>query len=116
VDKDTYNLLRYLAVAGNIVFVLWILYNGIEEGFQATAPLQILLYIGMLILLSVNAAVLSKGMYVRYVLIAGNVVFALWFVYSWIGKTQATGPEMMSLVGLTVLLALNVFLLYRKQN
>ena len=27
-------LLSWLAIAGNILFVLWILYNGINESFQ----------------------------------------------------------------------------------
>ena len=107
-------MLRYLAIAGNIVFVLWILYNGIDEGFQATAPTQILLYIGMMLLLSLNAALLSTGKYARYVVIAGNVIFALWFLYGWLGRAGATGPEVMSLIGLTTLLALNTFLLYRR--
>ena len=111
-----YTSLRGLAIAGNVVFVLWILYNGIDEGFRATAPTQILLYIGMMIVLSLNAALLSKDTYARYVVIGGNVFFALWFLYSWVGRTSATGPELMSLVGLTSLLALNTFLLYRKHN
>ena len=29
-------LLSWTAVAGNILFVLWILYNGINESFQGT--------------------------------------------------------------------------------
>ena len=106
--------LRYLAITGNILFVLWILYNGIDEGFQVTALPQMLLYIGMMILLSLNAALLSRDALARYAVMVGNVVFALWFLYSWLGKTAATGPEMMSFIGLTGLLALNTFLLYRK--
>ena len=112
--NETRNMLRYLAIAGNIIFVLWILYNGIDEGFQATAPTQMLLYIGMMIVLSLNAALLGTDKYARYVVIAGNLIFALWFLYGWLGRTAATGPEMGSLIFLTALLALNTFLLYRK--
>ena len=110
---ETRNALRYLAIAGNIIFVLWILYNGIDEGFQATAPSQMLLYIGMMIILSLNAALLSSGS-ARYVVIAGNIISALWFLYGWLGRAGATGPEFASLIFLTALLALNTFLLYRK--
>jgi hypothetical protein len=31
-------LLSWVAVAGNILLVLWILYNGINAGFQGTLP------------------------------------------------------------------------------
>ena len=111
---ETRNMLRYSAIAGNVLFVLWILYNGIDEGFQVTAPSQMLLYVGMMIILSLNAALLSTARYARYVVMAGNIVFALWFLYSWFGRAEATGPEVMSLIGLTALLALNTYLLYRK--
>jgi hypothetical protein len=30
------SLLRYLAIAGNIVFVLWIAFNAMDEGFKGT--------------------------------------------------------------------------------
>jgi amino acid permease len=45
-----FKLLRYLAILGNIVFVLWILYNGIDEGFQGTR-VQIASYIALILLL-----------------------------------------------------------------
>lgn len=53
-DTKIYNLFRYIAVAGNIIFVLWILKNGINEGFQGT-PLEIISYTGLMILLLLNA-------------------------------------------------------------
>jgi len=30
--------LGWLAVAGNIVFILWITFNAIDEGFRGTPP------------------------------------------------------------------------------
>lgn len=45
--------LRLIAIAGNIVFFLWILRNGIDEGFEGT-PVQAASYIGLLLLLSLN--------------------------------------------------------------
>lgn len=53
-DSEVYNLLRYLAVVGNLIFVLWILYNGVNEGFQGT-PLEIVSYIGLIVLLLLNS-------------------------------------------------------------
>ncbi|MBI2042025.1 MAG: hypothetical protein HYT20_03340 [Candidatus Nealsonbacteria bacterium] len=49
-----YKFLGYIAVAGNVIFFLWILYNGINEGFQGTRP-EIVSYIGLMILLLLNA-------------------------------------------------------------
>lgn len=56
-DSEIYNLVRYLAIAGNIMLFIWILYNGINESFQGT-PLEIISYIGLMILLLVNAFLL----------------------------------------------------------
>ena len=32
-----YKLFNYLAIAGNVLFILWVTYNGIDEGFQRHA-------------------------------------------------------------------------------
>lgn len=52
-------LLRYATITGNIIFILWILYNGISEGFVGTL-LEKLSYIGLMGLLGVNSAFLLK--------------------------------------------------------
>jgi len=49
-----YKLLRYIAVAGNIIFFLWILYNGINDGFQGTR-VEFVSCISLMILLLLNA-------------------------------------------------------------
>jgi hypothetical protein len=49
-----YKLFRNIALAGNILFVLWMLYNGINEGFRGTAY-QIMSYIGLTLLLGLNS-------------------------------------------------------------
>jgi hypothetical protein len=56
-DSGIYNLLRYIAIAGNIIFVLWILLNGINEGFKGTF-LEIISYVGLMILLLIIAILL----------------------------------------------------------
>jgi hypothetical protein len=54
-EKSTFKeLLSWAAIAGNLIFILWILYNGINEGFQGTLPEKIS-YIGLLGLLALNA-------------------------------------------------------------
>ena len=52
-------LLRTLAIAGNVLFVLWILYNGINEGFKGTLP-EIISYIALVILLGMNTVLLWR--------------------------------------------------------
>ena len=50
-------LLRYVAVAGNLLFVLWILYNGINEGFKATT-IEKISYFSLVGLLIINSILL----------------------------------------------------------
>ena len=52
-------LLSWLAIAGNILFVLWILYNGINESFQGTS-IEKISYITLMGLLVVNAFLLFR--------------------------------------------------------
>ncbi len=53
------DLLSWLAIAGNILFVLWILYNGINESFQGTT-IEKISYITLMGLLAVNAFLLFR--------------------------------------------------------
>ncbi len=52
-------LFKYLAVAGNVIFIVWITYNGIDEGFKGTL-IQILSYIGLTLLLVLNSVLLLR--------------------------------------------------------
>lgn len=49
--------LKYVAVAGNVVYLLWILYNGIDEGFRAR-PVEFVAMFGLMLLLVLNAVLL----------------------------------------------------------
>ena len=49
-----YKFFRNIALAGNILFVLWLLRNGINEGFQGTIY-QIISYISLTLLLGLNS-------------------------------------------------------------
>ena len=59
-DKSPFMaLLSLAAIAGNILFVLWITYNGINEGFQGTR-IEKLSYLALTGLLTVNAFLLIR--------------------------------------------------------
>ncbi len=51
--------LRYFAITGNVLFALWMLFNGIDEGFKAT-PLQLVSYIGLWALLALNTLLIYR--------------------------------------------------------
>jgi hypothetical protein len=53
-------LFRYVAIFGNVVFVLWVLYNAMDEGFRGTIY-EMLSGIGLILLLSLNIVLLSLG-------------------------------------------------------
>lgn len=53
-------LLRYLALAGDALFILWVIYNAIDSGFQDIGSLQNILPIGLAVLLALNIALLWK--------------------------------------------------------
>ncbi len=60
---DTYklnSLLRYAALAGNILFIIWISFNAIDEGFKGTL-IQKLSGIGMVGLLILNCVFLINS-------------------------------------------------------
>ena len=53
-NKQFIALLRFAAISGNILFVLWVTVNGLEEGFSGTIY-QKLSYVGLVVLLSINS-------------------------------------------------------------
>jgi hypothetical protein len=58
--KTTFiSLFKDLAIAGNVIFILWITYNGINEGFKGTL-VQIFSYIGLTLLLILNSILLLR--------------------------------------------------------
>ena len=59
-DSTVFNFLRYIAITGNGLFVLWILYNGINEGFKASI-IQVVVYLGLIFLLILNAFLLFRS-------------------------------------------------------
>lgn len=51
--------LKIIAIAGNAAYILWIIYNGINEGFSGS-PVQIISYMGLLALLALNIVLLTR--------------------------------------------------------
>ncbi len=60
-EKSSFvGMLSLAAIVGNILFVLWILYNGINEGFQGTT-IEKVSYISLMGLMAVNAFLLIRN-------------------------------------------------------
>jgi len=60
VNRRLRTWLRYAAIAGDVVFMLWILRNGLEEGFRGT-PVELASFAGLTVLLALNAALLVRA-------------------------------------------------------
>jgi hypothetical protein len=54
------DLLSIAAIAGNVLFVLWILFNGINEGFKGTRVEKVS-FISLMGLLVINAFLLIRN-------------------------------------------------------
>ena len=53
-------ILSVLAILGNLLFILWILYNGINENFQGTI-IEKISYVSLMGLLALNAFLLLRN-------------------------------------------------------
>ncbi len=49
----------YLAIAGNVLFIFWIMFNAMDEGFKGTLPEKISFF-AMIALLAANAILLHN--------------------------------------------------------
>ena len=54
------SLLKKVAIAGNVIFILWVVYNAIDSGFSGTKP-EIASFIGLILLMTLNIALLSRS-------------------------------------------------------
>ncbi len=59
-QSKMYNILKYVAIIGNVIYILWIIYNGIDEGFQYIGSVQTIALTGMIFLLILNVVLLNK--------------------------------------------------------
>jgi hypothetical protein len=60
-NKLLISLLRYAALTGNILFCLWITFNGLKAGFSGTIY-EKLSYIGLMLLLTINSFLILSRM------------------------------------------------------
>lgn len=54
------NLFKNLAIAGNFLYILWILYNGVDEFSAKVTVVHVTAYIGIIVLLIINIFLLSR--------------------------------------------------------
>lgn len=59
-NKNLTFLMRFAAISGNILFILWVTYNGINEGFRGTLPEKVS-YVGLMSLLALNSYLIVTG-------------------------------------------------------
>lgn len=50
----------YIIVLGNTLFILWMLYNGIDEGFTGSTGPEVVSYICLTMLLIVNSVLILR--------------------------------------------------------
>ena len=55
-----------IAILGNVLYFLWILSNGLDEGFKGTTG-QVVSYAGILVLLALNSVLLYRNKDVKRV-------------------------------------------------
>lgn len=60
------SLFTYAAVTGNIVFILWIMFNAMDEGFKGTLPEKASM-IGLIGLLALNSTLIANKAWNRSV-------------------------------------------------
>lgn len=57
---EIFKLLKYAAILGNALYILWMLYNAMDEGTTGVGPVQLIAITGLIILLSLNIVLLSR--------------------------------------------------------
>ncbi len=55
--------IKYIALIGNATFILWILYNGIDEVSRSVGKMEVISLTSLLILLFLNIVLLWKSKY-----------------------------------------------------
>lgn len=58
--KPVRTYLSYAAIAGDVLFVAWLLFNGMDEGWNAS-PVQLASYLVLIALLALNAVLLWRA-------------------------------------------------------
>ena len=129
-------LLKCAVISGNALFILWILYNGVNAGFKGTLLEKISYFtlLGLFIVNTVltfrgsrkNETISTKGMAdertsliepLFWVAIIGNILFMLWMTYRRLNESfKGSIYQQISYIGLMGLLLLTITLLYSKKK
>ena len=128
-------LLKSVAIAGNGVFILWILYNGFSEGFKGSlseiTPFFILagiFIVNTILLLHASSKkeataipdmqAVKRGLSILFwIAITSNILFMLLMTYKRISESfKGSIYQQLSYIGLMVLLLVTVFLLFHARR
>ena len=122
--KQLTPLPKYFAIAGNTIFVLWILYNGgIEKEFNGSVyqKISIIILVGLLVTNIVFLVTKKSSMehelvlLLRYAAIIGNVFFILWMLYNGINEGfKAPLAQKCIYLAMFLLLAINIIFLSKR--
>jgi hypothetical protein len=52
--------LKYIILFGNLLFILWMFYNGMDEGWKGATGPEIVSYIGLTALLILNSVLIMR--------------------------------------------------------
>jgi len=53
------HIIKYSVIAGNALYILWIIYNGIDSGFSGR-PVEVVALLGLLVLLTLNSILVAR--------------------------------------------------------
>jgi len=118
-------LFSWLALAGNLLSVLWISYNGINAvSAEVRVPSKEIISISALMILFIlNSFLLlqnspKKGLEIISLLaIAGNILFMFWFAYSRINENfRGSIYQLLSFIGLMGLLFVTIVIILNKRK
>lgn len=121
-NKQLISFLRYAAIAGNIILLLWFSFIRINEEFKgsiyqnfSSVGLIGLLITSIFLLFMHNNQVIS---FLRYIAGVGNALFLLWILFNGImAEFKAPLTEKIYYIAVMVLLAINsILLLSRAQQ
>ena len=109
-------LLKYVAIVGNIVLLLWFSFTRINEEFKGSIYHKIS-SVGLIGLLATNIFLLfmrnkQSIFFLRYAAMVGNALFILWILFNGIKEGfKAPLTENFHYIAVMELLAINIFLL-----
>lgn len=115
-NKQLISFLRYAAITGNIVLLLWFSFTRINEEFKGSIYQKIssvgligLLITTIFLLFMRNKQLMS---FLRYIAGVGNALFLLWILFNGImAGFKAPLPEKIYYIAVMALLAINSILL-----